>query len=100
MQRAHAPASGRRGTHGLHWRARRDQSAPRPAGADLRAAARWPRGRALRIIYEYALDAVAELDAAETGFTEADHAWVHAHASGSLAEIEKATLRLVAVICA
>jgi hypothetical protein len=54
-------------------------------------------GELSRIINEYALDAIAELGAAETGFTEADHAWVRAHASGSLVEIERATLRLVAI---
>jgi hypothetical protein len=47
-----------------------------------------------RIIDEYARDAVAELNADRTGFTAEDHEWVRAT---SLAEIEKATLRLVAL---
>jgi hypothetical protein len=50
-----------------------------------------------RIIDEYAEDAVAELGAPRVGFLPADHAWVREHASSSLPEIEKATLRLVAL---
>src|SRR5436190_20588610 len=50
-----------------------------------------------RIIDAYAQDALAELDASGTGFADTDHAWVREHAAGSLAEIEKATLRLVAL---
>jgi hypothetical protein len=50
-----------------------------------------------RIIDEYARDAMAELAAAGTSFTAADHAWVRQYAATSLAEIEKATLRLVAL---
>jgi hypothetical protein len=50
-----------------------------------------------RIVDEYAADAIDELGAARTGFTDADRAWVCEHASTSLAEIEKATLRLVAL---
>jgi hypothetical protein len=50
-----------------------------------------------RIIDEYALDAITALDAANAGFTKRDHDWVHRHASESLAAIEKATLRLVAI---
>ena len=49
-----------------------------------------------RIIIEYAEDAVAELGA-HTGFLSADHAWVKAHSASSLPDIEKATLRLVAI---
>lgn len=48
-----------------------------------------------RIIIEYAGDAVAELGAPHEAFTADDRAWVRDHAAGSLAEIEKATLRLV-----
>lgn len=48
-----------------------------------------------RIIIEYACDAVAELGAPRAAFTADDRAWVRDHAPGSLAEIEKATLRLV-----
>lgn len=50
-----------------------------------------------RIIDEYACDAVAELDADRTGFTAPDHDWVRERAATSLTEIEKATLRLVAL---
>jgi hypothetical protein len=50
-----------------------------------------------RIIDEYALDAIAALDAAQSGFTKRDHEWVREHAAGSLVDIEKATMRLVAV---
>jgi hypothetical protein len=50
-----------------------------------------------RVIAEYAADAIAELRAPRTGFTADDHAWVRRYAAASLAEIEKATLRLVAL---
>jgi hypothetical protein len=50
-----------------------------------------------RIIDEYAADAIAELGAPDTGFTDDDRAWVNEHAATSLVEIEKATLRLVAL---
>lgn len=50
-----------------------------------------------RIIAEYAGDAIAELSAPPSSFTANDHAWVRDHAAGSLAEIEAATLRLVAL---
>lgn len=50
-----------------------------------------------RVIAEYTADAIAELGAPGTGFTAADHAWVREHATESLAEVEKATLRLVAL---
>lgn len=50
-----------------------------------------------RIIAEYAEDAIAELAAPRSSFLLIDHAWVREHASSSLAEIEKATLRLVAL---
>jgi putative intracellular protease/amidase len=50
-----------------------------------------------RIIAEYAGDAIAELAASSSSFTAADHAWVRDHAAASLAEIEAATLRLVAI---
>jgi hypothetical protein len=49
-----------------------------------------------RIIAEYAADAIAELAAPAASFTTDDHAWVRNHAAGSLAEIEVATVRLVA----
>lgn len=50
-----------------------------------------------QIIKEYAADAVNDLAIRPPGFFEADHAWVREHATTSLPEIEKATLRLVAL---
>jgi hypothetical protein len=35
--------------------------------------------------------------ASPTSFTDADHRWVRQHAASSLAEIEKVTLRIVAL---
>jgi hypothetical protein len=49
-----------------------------------------------RIVLEYAEDAMAELRAPRTSFLAADHTWVRDNAQ-SLPEIEKATLRLVAL---
>lgn len=50
-----------------------------------------------RIIAEYASDAIEELAAPASSFTAGDHAWVRGHAAASLADIEKATLRVVAI---
>jgi hypothetical protein len=50
-----------------------------------------------RVIAEYAEDAIALVCAQHTGFTAADHAGVRENAASSLAEIEKGTLRLVAI---
>jgi hypothetical protein len=50
-----------------------------------------------QIITEYAEDAIAELGAPRGGFMAVDRAWVREHAASSLPEIEKATLRLVAL---
>jgi hypothetical protein len=50
-----------------------------------------------RIIAEYADDAIVEMAAPASCFTADDHAWVRDHAAASLAEIEAATLRLVAI---
>lgn len=50
-----------------------------------------------RVIAEYAADAVAELGAPPASFTDGDHAWVRQYAATSLAEIEKVTLRIVAL---
>jgi hypothetical protein len=50
-----------------------------------------------RIVAEYAVDAAAELGALGEGFTDADRQWVLQNAPLTLAEIEKATLRLVAI---
>lgn len=49
-----------------------------------------------RIVAEYASDAIRELDAAPASFTEAHREWVGRHAARSFAEIEIATLRIVA----
>jgi hypothetical protein len=50
-----------------------------------------------RIVDEYAAEAIDELGAPRNGFTDADRAWVCDHASTSITEIEKATLRIVAL---
>ncbi len=50
-----------------------------------------------RIIHEYAHDAMVALAAPRYVFQAADHDWVREHAAGTLPEIEKATLRLVAL---
>jgi hypothetical protein len=50
-----------------------------------------------RIVDEYAADAIAELKVPETSFTAADRQWVIEHSPMTLGEIEKATLRLVAL---
>jgi hypothetical protein len=50
-----------------------------------------------RIVDEFAIDAVDELGALGEGFTAADREWVLLNAPLTLAEIEKATLRLVAI---
>jgi len=50
-----------------------------------------------RIIDEYALDAIAALGEPATSFRPDDHRWVLEHAAVSLPEIEKATLRRVAL---
>jgi hypothetical protein len=50
-----------------------------------------------RIIDEYAEDAMTDLGTPRSKFPAVDHAWVREHASGSLPDIEKATLRLVAL---
>jgi hypothetical protein len=50
-----------------------------------------------RIVDEYALDATAALHVPPTAFTSDDRAWVLENAASSLEEIEKATLRCVAI---
>ncbi|MGH9888789.1 MAG: hypothetical protein ACREBE_24870, partial [bacterium] len=50
-----------------------------------------------RVISEYASDAIMELSVPASSFTPHDHAWIREHAATSLAEIEKATLRLTAI---
>jgi WD40 repeat protein len=48
------------------------------------------------IINEYAEDAITELGV-RTGFLPVDREWVRTHSASSLPDIEKATLRLVAI---
>jgi hypothetical protein len=50
-----------------------------------------------RIVDEYALDATAELSVPSTSFTKADRQWILERAPSTLPEIERATLRLVAL---
>ncbi|HET7505068.1 MAG TPA: FHA domain-containing protein [Kofleriaceae bacterium] len=50
-----------------------------------------------RIIIEYAEDALDELGAAPTSFLPVDRAWVRTYSAASLPEIEKGTVRLVAL---
>lgn len=50
-----------------------------------------------RIIEEYAMDAIAELNAPDTCFTDDDRRWVIERAARTLEEVEKATRRLVAL---
>ena len=50
-----------------------------------------------RIVEEYAQDALAELDAPREAWTAADREWIVEHAASSLAGIEKAALRLIAL---
>jgi hypothetical protein len=50
-----------------------------------------------RVISEYASDAIVELGVSPSSFTSDDHTWVREHAANSLAEVEKATLRLTAI---
>jgi hypothetical protein len=50
-----------------------------------------------RIVDECARDAIATLGAFEADFTGADRGWVVAHAATAWAEIERATMRIVAL---
>jgi hypothetical protein len=50
-----------------------------------------------RIIMEYAQDASAELRTPRTGFLAVDREWVRTYSAKSLPDIEKGTLRLVAI---
>jgi hypothetical protein len=50
-----------------------------------------------RIVDEYARDAISTLGADAAGFADVDRAWVLAHAAATLADIETATMRLVAI---
>jgi hypothetical protein len=55
------------------------------------------RNELARILEEYIDDAIAEFGVPRTSFPTEDRDWVFKHASGSLPEIEKATLRLLAL---
>lgn len=50
-----------------------------------------------RIVAEYAVDAAVALGVPASSFTDADRRWVCRHAATSYAEVERATLRLVAL---
>ena len=50
-----------------------------------------------RIVEEYGQDALAEMGAPHEAWKAADREWIVEHAASSLAEIEKAALRLVAL---
>lgn len=50
-----------------------------------------------RIVDEYARDAIATLDAFERDFTEAERAWVVEHGARTWADVEVATMRIVAL---
>ena len=50
-----------------------------------------------RIVDEYAADALRELDAPDRCFTADDRTWIIKHCPLTLPEIEKATLRIVAI---
>jgi hypothetical protein len=50
-----------------------------------------------RIVDEYVRDASRALGADDAGFTEVDRTWVLDHAASTLADIETATARLVAI---
>jgi hypothetical protein len=55
------------------------------------------RSEVPRIVDEYAIDAIKALGARPECLTADDRAWVVEHQASSLSEIEKATLRLVAL---
>ncbi|HWU88314.1 MAG TPA: hypothetical protein VN253_13605 [Kofleriaceae bacterium] len=55
------------------------------------------RDELARIVDENAADAVQDLRAEQTGFTDADRDWVLRHSASTLPAIEKGTLRLVAI---
>jgi hypothetical protein len=50
-----------------------------------------------RIVDEYAYDAIAGLGAGPADFTRGDRDWVVKHSAASLPEVEKGTLRVVAI---
>jgi hypothetical protein len=56
-----------------------------------------PDGDVERIVTEYAIDAMEELGAAPGSFTDVERAWVAQHEATSFADIEIATLRIVAL---
>jgi hypothetical protein len=54
-------------------------------------------GELPQIVEEYAADAIAALGVSEAQFTDLDRAWTLEHGTSTLPEIEKTTLRLVAL---
>jgi xanthine/CO dehydrogenase XdhC/CoxF family maturation factor len=50
-----------------------------------------------RMVVEYAIDAIRELDAAPGSFTETERTWVAEHEASSFAQMEISTLRIVAL---
>ncbi|HZJ67019.1 MAG TPA: hypothetical protein VFD36_26115, partial [Kofleriaceae bacterium] len=50
-----------------------------------------------RVITEYAEDAMIDLGARRSGFVSVDREWVRVHSAATLPDIEKGTLRLVAI---
>jgi hypothetical protein len=54
-------------------------------------------GELPRIVDEYARDAITTLGAFESDFTEADRGWVLGNAANTWAEIDRATLRIIAL---
>jgi hypothetical protein len=61
------------------------------------ALARRAAGDVARIVSEYADDAMRELGAEPTSFTEANRNWMLRHAASSFVDIEIGTRRLVAI---
>lgn len=58
----------------------------------------WSRAAELdRIILEYAEDAAGDLGTPRTDFLPVDRAWVRTHSAATLPDIEKGTLRLIAI---
>lgn len=62
----------------------------------VRRLTRRPADDIERIVVEYGIDAIRELDVAPGSFTEANRAWAARHEASSFAAIEVATLRIVA----
>jgi len=68
----------------------------RPTAILVPKLARRPTGDLHLIVFEYALDAMRELDAAPNTFSEKERKWVAKREASSFADLEIATLRIVA----